>query len=171
MGQAEQQHIVGVMHVEVVQNGVDTLHGGRDPAVHLLQEVDPVDDGAPAIVLGEGVTDRGLERAKDIALAPSAVVDLLLGPCGGTYVGLDSPLARERLGGLWTQFIQADHDAALWRLGIESLNLPLFRAKSGSTRAPNHVSCSRQRNPSACKSSWIRLCLMARPCEIGRASC
>ena len=53
-------------------------------------------------------------------------------------------------------FIQADYDVALGRVGVEGFDAPAFSAKSGSTRSPNHVSCIRQRNPSATQSAPVR---------------
>src|SRR6266436_5349218 len=163
VGQAEEQHVVGMMHVEVIEDGVDALALRRDPGIHLLEEVEPVDNGASAIVLDAGVTGRGAEGAEEVALAPSAIVDLLLRPLGGSRPHVHRLLAAERLGRFWPQLVQTDHDAACWGRAVELFNRPLFRAKSGSTRAPNQVSCSRQRSPSACRISWIRLCLMGMP--------
>ena len=48
------------------------------PRLDLVQEVDPVGDGAPGVGRGEGFARRRLERAEDVALAAPPVVDLLL---------------------------------------------------------------------------------------------
>src|SRR5260370_30147161 len=167
MGQAEEQHVVGMVDVEIVQDGVHPLHLSRHPGIDPLQEADPIDDGAAAIVLGAGVPGGWAEGAEEGARAPSAIVQLRLGPLGRPAVHGAHLLAGKRLGRLGSQLVQIDHDAAFWWRAVELFNRPLFRAKSGSTRAPNQVSCSRQRSPSACRISWIRLCLMWMP----RASC
>jgi hypothetical protein len=42
MGQGKQQHVHAAVDVEIVDHGVDPLGIGRDPALDLLEEVDPV---------------------------------------------------------------------------------------------------------------------------------
>src|SRR5262249_25731201 len=150
--------------VEVVENGIHALGRGRYLLVDLFQEVDPVGNRAPRVVPGERLPSGRLERAEDVALAAPAIVNLLLGSLSRTLRRVDQALAGERLGRLGAHLVQADHDATCWWLGVEALNRPLLAANSGSTRWPNQVSCVRQRNPSRCNTSWMRLRLIARPC-------
>ena len=90
---------------------------GRHPGLDALQELDPVRDRPPAIGVGEGLARGRLERAEDVAFAPSAVVDLLDGALDGTGRGIgvasDDLLAREALGRLRPHLVQADHDTLL----------------------------------------------------------
>ena len=46
MRQGEEQHVGGAVGTQVVEDGVDPLHVGIDPALHLLQEGDEVGSGA-----------------------------------------------------------------------------------------------------------------------------
>src|SRR5262245_747471 len=54
-------------------------------------------------------------------------------------------------------FVHTNHHAVFRQVGVERFNEPLFLANSESTRSPNHVSCVRQRRPSAINNSSIRL--------------
>src|SRR3954447_5340785 len=163
VGQSKEQHIGCAVDVEVVHNGVDSLGPGIDPALDLAEEIDPVCGGAAGVRGGEGLPRSRSEGTEDIALAASAVVDLLLGPlCFGTR-RLDHASAGIALGRLWPHLVEADDYAALWRGGVEALEHPLLRANSGSTRAPNQVSSWRHFSPSARRTSLIRLRFMPMP--------
>src|SRR6266849_5868451 len=140
VARAEEQHVVSMMGVEVVQNGIHSLDLGRELLLHLLQEVNPVRDGAPRKVLGERLTSRRLERPEDVALAAATIVDLLPGSLGGSLRRVHQALAGEGFGRFRSHLIHTDHDATGWWLGVEALNCPLFSAKSGSIRLPNQVS-------------------------------
>src|SRR3954451_10145161 len=97
---------------------------------------------------GECLPRGRSEGTEDIALAASAVVDLLLGSlCFGTR-RLDHASAGIALGRLWPHLVEADDYATLGRGGVEALEPPLLRANSGSTRAPNQVSSWRHFSPS-----------------------
>ena len=141
MGQGEQQHVHAGVGVEVVDHGVDPLGIGHDPALDLLEEVDPVRGGPALVGRGEGGACGWLQRAEHVArdIAP-AVVDLLSGPLGLRPGRLDQTLPGIALAGLWSRLVEADDYAALGRRGVELLDGPLFSTKSGSTRAPNQVS-------------------------------
>src|SRR4051812_47808880 len=162
--QAEQQHVGRAVDVEVVEHGVDALDRGIDPGLDLAQEVDPVDRGAALVGGGEGLAGRGLEGAEHVAgdAAPT-VVDLLPGALRLGPGRLDEPPARIALGRLRPHLVQADYDAAGRCRGVELLDRPLLRAKSGSTRSPNQVSSRRHLRPSRMKISLIRLRRMAMP--------
>lgn len=158
------------MGVEVVQNRIHPLTIGRQPSFCLLQEIYPVGNRWPAIAGGQGVAGGRNKRAKNLALAAPSVV--------GFRFGAFCRLRRLRNGanGLPPRItsrrqrphcVEADYDAAVGRLGVERFDAPFFSAKSGSTRSPNHVSCVRQRRPSATRSSLTRL----RCIEICFSSC
>ena len=138
MGQGEQQYVDAGVDVEVVDHGVDPLGIGRDPALDLLEEVDPVRGGPAFVGCGEGGACGRLQGAEDVAcdIAP-AVVDLLSGPLRSRSGRLDQALPGIALARLWPHLVEADDYAALRRRGVELLDSPLFAAKSGSTRAPN----------------------------------
>lgn len=80
-----------------------TLWG--EPILHLPQEVHPVDNRAPIITEGERLPGGGLQSAKDLALAPLRIIDLLFGPRGGSHQSVDQFAAREALGDFWPHLI------------------------------------------------------------------
>src|SRR5215212_4595605 len=165
MQQAEQQHVGRAVDVEVVEHGVDPLDGRIDPALDRAQEIDPVDGGATLISQREGRAGRRLQGAEDVTGDTTpAVVDLLLGSFRLGAGWPHQPSTRIALAGLRTHLVQADNDAARRCFGVELLDRPLFRAKSGSTRSPNQVSSCRHLRPSWMKISLIRLRRMAIPC-------
>src|SRR3954454_9060333 len=85
VGQSKEQHIGCAVDVEVVHHGVDPRDIGVDPALARAEEIDPVRGGAAGVRGGKGLPRSRSEGTEDIALAASAVVDLLLGPlCFGT---------------------------------------------------------------------------------------
>src|SRR5215213_2170254 len=166
VGQGEQQHVDAAVDVEVVDDGVDPLGSGLDPALDADQEVDPVRGGPALVGRGEGGACGRPEGAEHVArdITP-AVVDLLLGPLCSRSGRLDQALPGIALAGLRPHLVEADDYAALRRRGVELLDGPLFAAKSGSTRAPNQVSSWRQRRPSASRTSPIRLRRIPMPCS------
>jgi hypothetical protein len=97
---------------------------------------------AAAALVGGG--ERGAccraEGAEDAALAAPAAVDLLAGPLCGRCSRPDHAVAGIAFAGKRSHRVEAD-DAALGRRGVELLDRPLLRVSSGSTRAPNQVSC------------------------------
>src|SRR5579875_1178651 len=153
MCQAEQKHIIRMVRAQIIQDGIYPRMLWRYPALDPFQEIDPVDHGTSWIVLSEGFPRRRSKRAKNIPLAAPSIGELLFSSWWGTLMDGNGLLTREGFGRFRPPFVQTDHETARWRLRIESLNGPLFCAKSGSTRAPNQVSCCRQRKPSACKIS------------------
>src|SRR5215212_5790646 len=163
VGQSEEQHVGGAVDVEVVHHGVDPLDIGVDPALDRAEEIDPVRGRAAGVRGGECLPRGRSEGTEDIALAASAVVDLLLGPlCFGTG-RLDHASAGIALGRLWPHLIEADDYATLGRGGVEALDRPLLRSNCGSTRAPNQVSSWRHFSPSASRTSLTRLRFMPTP--------
>src|SRR3954466_2648424 len=163
VGQSKEQHIGCAVDVEVVHHGVDPRDIGFDPALDRAEEIDPVCGGAAGVRGSECLPRGRSEATEDIALAASAVVDLLLGPlCFGTR-RLDHASAGIALGRLWPHLVEADDCATLGRGGVEALEPPLLRANSGSTRAPNQVSSWRHFSPSASRTSLTRLRFMPMP--------
>src|SRR3954453_3817734 len=163
VGQSKEQHIGCAVDVEVVHHGVDPRDIGVDPALDRAEEIDPVCGGAAGVRGGKGLPRSRSEGTEDIALAASAVVDLLLGPlCFGTG-RLDHAPAGVAPGRLRPHLVEADDYAALGWSGVEALEHPLLRANSGSTRAPNQVSSWRHFSPSARRTSLTRLRFMPMP--------
>src|SRR5215213_11350633 len=163
VGQSKEQHIGRAVDVEVVHHGVDPLDPGIDPALDLAEEIDPVCGRAAGVRGGECLPRSRSEGTEDIALAASAVVDLLLGPlCFGTG-RLDHAPAGVAPGRVRPHLVEADDYATLGRGGVEALEHPLLRANSGSTRAPNQVSSWRHFSPSASRTSLTRLRFMPMP--------
>src|SRR3954466_9806458 len=163
VGQSKEQHIGHAVDVEVVHHAVDPLDPSIDPALNLAEEISPVCGGAARVGFGEGLPRGRSEGAEDIAFATSAVVDLLLGPlCFGTR-RLDRAPAGVTPGRLRPHLVEADDYAALGRGGVETLDRPLLRSNSGSTRAPNQVSSWRHFSPSARRTSLTRLRFMPMP--------
>src|SRR3954451_16888931 len=166
MGQGEHQHVHAGVDVEGGDHGVDPLGIGSDPALDLLEEVDPVRGGAALVGRGEGGACGRLQGAEHVAcdIAP-AVVDLLPGPLRLWPGRLDQALPGIALARLRSHLVEADDYAALRRRGVELLDGPLFSAKSGSPRAPNQVSSWRHFRPSARRTSLPRLRRMPTPCS------
>src|SRR4051794_20053458 len=108
MGEREQQHIGGTVDVEVVHHRVDPLDSSLDPALDRAEEIDPVRGGAAPVGGGECIPRGRSEGAKDIALAASAVVDLLLGPLRFRTGWLDHAPAGIAAGGLRPHLVEAD---------------------------------------------------------------
>src|SRR3954463_12664353 len=163
VGQSKEQHIGRAVDVEVVHHGVDPLDPGLDPALDLAKEIDPVCGRAAGVRGSEGLPRSRSEGTEDIALAASAVVDLLLGPLRFGTGWLDHAPAWIAAGGLRPHLVEADDYAALGRGGVEALDRPLLRSNSGSTRAPNQVSSWRPFSPSARRTSLTRLRFMPMP--------
>src|SRR5215203_2499175 len=67
VGQGEQQHVDAAVDVEVVDDGVDPLGSGLDPALDADQEVDPVRGGPALVGRGEGGACGRLQRAEHVA--------------------------------------------------------------------------------------------------------
>src|SRR4051812_12749316 len=163
VGQSKEQHIGRAVDVEVVHHGVDPLDPGIDPALDRAEEIDPVRGGAAGVGGGEGLPRGRSEGTEDIALAASAVVDLLLGPLRFGRGRLDRAPAGIAPGGLRPHLVEADDYAALGWGGVETLERPLLRSNSRSTRAPNQVSSWRHFSPSARRTSLTRLRFMPMP--------
>ncbi len=139
--QREQQHVHGGVGVEVVHHRVDPFHAGVDPPLDLAEEVHPVREGAAGIRGGERCATGRLEGAKHVAgYITAAIIDFLLGPLRPRPGWLDEASARIALGGLRSYLVKTDDDTVVGWGGVEVLNCPLLRSKSGSTRAPNQVS-------------------------------
>src|SRR5260370_21778558 len=94
--------------IEIVQNGVHALDLRRELVLHVLQEIDPMGNGAARIVLGEGLSRSWLKRPEDIALATSAVVDLLPGPLRGARGRAEPAPASKRLGRFGPHLVQTE---------------------------------------------------------------
>src|SRR3954452_20347171 len=163
VGQSEEQHIGGAVDVEVVHHGVDPRDPSLDPALDLAEEIDPVRGRAARVGGGECLPRGRSEGTEDIALAASAVVDLLLGPLRFGRGRLDRAPAGVTLGRLRPHLVEADDYAARGWGGVEALERPLLRSNSGSTRAPNQVSSWRHFSPSARRTSLTRLRFMPMP--------
>src|SRR6185312_82865 len=153
VGEREQENIGGAVDVEIVYHRVDPFDPGVDPALDRAEEIDPVRSGAALVGFRKCLPRSRSEGAEDIALAASAVVDLLLGPLRLGTGRLDRASAGVAPGGLRPHLVEADDEAALGRGGIEALDHPLLRSNSGSTRAPNQVSSWRHFSPSASRTS------------------
>src|SRR5215471_17387814 len=153
------------MDIEVIHNRIEALVLWRHPLLHVAQEIHPGGDRAAAIIFGQRLTRRRTKRAKDISLTTAALVNLLYGALRRTRGGLFRLRAYQVLPRITLRrhrphLIETDHRTLCRRRGIERVNAPLFWANSGSTRSPNHVSCVRQRRPSAINRSSIRLRLI-----------
>ncbi len=115
------------------------------------------------IALGPAVAGGFPQRAKDIALGPPSRINLLLGALSRTRVHVDGVLPGIALGRHWPHLIDIQDDTRRWRGSSERFDTPLFCANAGSRRSPNQVSCLRQRKPSSCKISKMRVFFIASP--------
>ena len=100
-------------------------------AVHLLQEVHPVGDGAPRIGPRVGVASGGPKRPEDVALLTAPIVNLLARTSSrsaqwcGHGLSHDQALPVPALGRFWSHLVKT-HDAVLRRRDIEGCYRPLF---------------------------------------------
>src|SRR6266542_2277898 len=153
------------MDIQIIINCIKTPDLGRDPRLDVPEEVHPVVDRSSDVILGKRITGGRTKRAKDVALATAAIIDLLPGSLSRARRVGSRFRANQLLTGIafrrhQPHLIQANHRAVFRRGGVERFNDPLFLANSGSRRSPNHVSWERQRSPSAISSSSIRLRLI-----------
>src|SRR3954454_10836447 len=163
VSEREQEHIGGTVDVEIVHHRVDPLDPGLDPALDRAEEIDPVRGGAARVGCGEYLPRSRPKGAEDIALAASAIVDLLFGPLRFGTGRLEQTPAGVAPGRIRPHLVEADDYAALGRGGVEAFDRPLLRSNSGSTRAPNQVSSCRHFSPSASRTSLTRLRFMPIP--------
>jgi len=136
MDQRPQQYVQRAMGGEIIEDGRDPLRRRVESAVHLLQDVDPVGDGAASVGRRERRARGWLERAEDGAAAPSPIVCLLgcAHPPLAGGIGADHPVSGMALGRRRPHLVQADHRTLWrWRFGAGD-DGPLFSAKAGSTR-------------------------------------
>src|SRR5579871_1918411 len=167
IGQIEEQHVDGSVHRQVIEYGVNSLHVFGDPLLQLLEKVDPVDQRSARVGGGEDLARPGLKRSEHVArLFSPAIINFLLGPTG--WLGfrrlrIHESFAWRAFDGHRTHLIQTHRHTACGRRGVDGFDSPLFLAKSGSTRSPNHVSSCRQLRPSAMKISLMRLRFMRMP--------
>ena len=112
MDQRPAQDIERAMGGEIVEHGVHPPGVRIKPRLDVIEEIDPVGDGAAGIEQGEGGSARGRERAEDIPRAPAPRVDLLLRPSAPPIRGrhLDQPLPGMTLGRLWSHLAQTNHE-------------------------------------------------------------
>ena len=82
MRPAKEQHIVGVMGGEMIQNGRDPLNVRRNSGIDLFSKVDAVGNGAPRIGLGEDIPGGRAKCPKDVPFPASSGVAFLLGAHG-----------------------------------------------------------------------------------------
>ena len=141
VGQREQQHVGGGVGVEIVHHRVNPFNSRVDPPLDLAEEVNPICNGAAGVSGGERSAAGGLQGAKHVAgYVATAIIDFLFGPFRPRPGWLDEASAGIALGGLWSHFVKTDDNTVVGWGGVEALNSPLLRSKSGSTRAPNQVS-------------------------------
>src|SRR5215510_5255516 len=165
VGQTKQQDIGRPMDIQIIHNRIEAFVLRRHPLLHVAEEIHPVGDRASEIISGQRLPGRWTKRAKDVPLAPTAIINFLRsalpwtpesqGRCRGHQLLPCITLRRH-----WSHLIETDYRTLFRWLGVERFNGPLFLANSGSTRSPNHVSWVRQRSPSASNNSSIRLRLI-----------
>lgn len=140
--QTPEQHIDRPVRAQVVEDRIDPRRVLRNPAIHRLQGIDPVDDRAPRIRGGEGDSRGRLEGTEDVALPSPPVIGLLRRPHPPLATGIepDHRLPRMTLGALRAHFIQTDDYAVRRRCGVEGDDRPFFRRRRGravrQTRSP-----------------------------------
>lgn len=136
------------------------------PELDMLQKVDPVGGTSTWVRAGQCRSRMRQESAENRASPAPSIIDLLPSPLCWLltrWLAFNELLTRKALGTFRSHLIQADY-CTCWRWGRrEGVDAPLFLAKSGSTRSPNHVSCCRHRTPSSSSRSSMRLRLMEMP--------
>src|SRR5436309_8480259 len=94
----EQQQITAMMHVQVVQDGVDALFVGSDLLIHRAEKVEEMPFAAARIALRPAVS-RGLPQGpRDIAFSSPPIIDRLFGSLGWPGLHVDGLLTRIAFG-------------------------------------------------------------------------
>src|SRR5262249_57278245 len=113
------------MRAQIVEDGVDALTRRIEPALDLVEEIGPVDGGAPRVGRRERAPGGRLEGAEDVAPLASAIVDLLAGAAGGaarllTRCRHGGPLPRPALRRLPPHLLRADGESSPRRAGWQA---------------------------------------------------
>jgi hypothetical protein len=80
------------MHRQIIQDGVDPLHLGRNPLFHLVEKVDPVDGRASIIGHSQHLSCGWLKGYIFGAFGSTSIIDLLVGSFGWSA----GPVEHER---------------------------------------------------------------------------
>jgi hypothetical protein len=177
MRQGAHPDIGGPMGTQMSHHGRESCDGGSNPGLHRRPKVDIVGGGASRLGHRQRLAISRLAGPEELPFAPPSVIALLGGPPGrfsalagehGWGWGVDlirrhQLPSRNALGTLRPQLIAAHYDTAWRRRGRERRDAPLLSAKAGAPRAPNQVSCGRQRQPSASNSSSMRVRVIHMP--------
>lgn len=75
----EEQQVLAVMHVQVIQDGVDALHLWWDVFIDTAEKVHEVRFDTPGRALRPTLAGSFLQGAIDIAFGSAAIIDLLGG--------------------------------------------------------------------------------------------
>src|SRR5690242_17086981 len=117
----------------------------------------------PGIALSPAGSGRFLQGSIHVAFGTPSVINLLFGSLGVAGLHADRLLTGIALGGDRPHLIDVQDDTVGWRFPSQAFERPLFCANSGSSRSPNQVSCLRQRKPSSCRISKMRVFFIERP--------
>jgi hypothetical protein len=82
MRQQKQQHVGCAIGTQLIHDRVHPPGRARDPALNVVEEVDPIRTAPSWIGMRKGFARRRTKRAKDIAFGAAAIVDLLSGALG-----------------------------------------------------------------------------------------
>src|SRR5215212_648107 len=128
MRQHEQQHVGGAMRTQVIHDRVHPPGRARDPALNVLQEVDPMGAAASRIGMRERFARRRTEGPGDVAFGAAAIINLLLRAPGWSRLCLYQAPPGITLRAHRSHLVQADHNTARRWCGVERFDCPLIWA-------------------------------------------
>src|SRR6516225_10721151 len=95
----EEQQVMAMMHVQVIEDRINPRLLGGNARIDPGEKVDEMRFRAARVTLRPAISGRFPQRAKDIALGASAIIDLLFSALGGPRLDSNGVLAGIALGG------------------------------------------------------------------------
>src|SRR5581483_6514784 len=115
-----------MMHVQIIQNGVDTLLLRRDLIVHKTEKVDEVGFHPAWITLGPACSCALPESSVDIAFGAPSIIDFLFGSLRRTNIHVNGLLPWIALGCYRSHLINVEDHSFCRSLLPQGFDAPLF---------------------------------------------
>ena len=103
----EEQQIAAMMHLQIVQDGVDALFVFWDLFVHRAEEVHKMHGAAARIALRPALPCGLPQGPIDVAKGSASIINLLL---GAASLGGRSPVSPPGLGSFWLRRVPSHQD-------------------------------------------------------------
>ena len=122
----EQEQVVAMVHIQVVHDGIDTLHFLRDLLIDKTKEIDEMLFDAPGIALRPAGSGGFPQRSIDVAFGAPSIINLLFGSLGWTSLDINRLLTGITFGGHRPHLIDVQDDAVRRRFPSQTFERPLF---------------------------------------------